>query len=190
MTDLRHWASEVVANLWMSGMPDPGWDLDRCGVRLVVSFSEHLPPHAARRFEWCTRGEASGDGRMLFLHWPFEDGPLPSWDACFFVSQAVAWSVRQGWVTLVHCQEGRNRSGLIAALAVRELARCSGIEAVAAVRAARSGTLSNRAFVEALENFQRPDSSPPERTDAGCLTRRPLDSAGWAGMRPVPVSAL
>lgn len=153
---LQQWATEVFDNLWVSGMPGPDWDLDRCGVRLVVSLSEHLPPQAARRFEWGTRGEASGDGRMLFLHWPFEDGPLPSWDSCAFVSQAVAWSVRQGWVSLVHCHEGRNRSGLIAALAVRELVRCSGSDALEAVRAARPGMLSNRTFADALTKLPPP----------------------------------
>lgn len=158
MSSLERYADRVLDGLWVSGMPEPGWDLDGGGVRLVVSLSEHLPPQAARRFEWGTRGGAAGDGRIVFVHWPFEDGPLPEWDACTFATQAVVAAVRQGWTTLVHCQEGRNRSGLIAALAVRELTGCSGADAVATVRAARPGMLSNRAFAQALE--QLPPHTP------------------------------
>lgn len=142
-------ADEIIPGLWMSGMPDPDWDLDGWGIRLVVSLSEHLPPHAARRFEWATSGDAAGDGRIVFLHWPFVDGPLPDRSSCELVAGTVVAALRVGWTVLVHCQEGRNRSGLIVALVVRQIAGCSGADAVELVRSRRY-SLSNREFVAAL----------------------------------------
>lgn len=54
------------------------------------------------------------------------------------------------------CEEGRNRSGLVTSLAVRELCRVSGADAVARVRAARGGMLANRTFAAALAGLPAP----------------------------------
>ena len=156
MREMGEHASEVVPGLWVSGMPAPDWPLLDWGVTLLVSLSDHLPPQAARRFEWGTRGEAAGAGRIVFLHWPIEDGALPDLDAAHLVAHSVARAVRSGRTVLLHCQEGRNRSGLIAALAVRELAGASGAEAVSRVRAARPGMLANRTFAEHLTSLPAP----------------------------------
>lgn len=149
-------AGEVVPGLWVAGMPEPTWPLVGWGFGVVVSLSEHLPPQAARRFEWGTRGGAAGDGELVFVHWPFEDGDLPRLELAELVAAVVVDAVRRGLRVLVHCQEGRNRSGLVAALAARTLAGCSGAVAVAQVRAARPGMLANRRFAAALEALTAP----------------------------------
>ena len=146
-------ATELHPGLWMSGMPQPDWPLQRWGVRLVVSLSEHLPPHAAARYEWGTRGGAHGDGDVMYLHWPFVDGDAPEYPLAELAASTVAAAVQRRLVVLVHCQEGRNRSGLISALAVRTLTGCSGADAVTAVRTARPPALANRAFRDAITSL-------------------------------------
>jgi len=148
----RH-GNEILPGLWVSAMPQSDWDLEAFGVRLVVTLSDHLPPQAARRYEWGTRGEAAGDGSIVFLHWPIEDGDLPDTTSCDLVVDTVCRFLVRGRPVLVHCNEGRNRSGLVVALAVRQLTGCSGSGAIDAVRSRRSGMLSNRAFVAALEGL-------------------------------------
>lgn len=137
-------------------MPAPWWDLSGWGLSVVVSVSDHLPPQAASRFEWGTRGGAAGEGGVLFAHWPFEDGALPDLGLLDLVAGVVAAAVLGRRRVLVHCQEGRNRSGVVAALAVRQLSGCTGSEAVARVRRARPGMVSNREFSSYLEGLPAP----------------------------------
>lgn len=153
MLTLSQCASQVHPGLWVSAMPAGSWPLEDWGVALVVSVADHLPPQAARRFAWGTRGDAVGQGRIVFLHWPIEDGDVPPLVLAELVAGAVTDAVRGGLTVLLHCQEGRNRSGFVAALATRQLLSCSGSEALARVRSARPGMLSNRRFADALEQL-------------------------------------
>lgn len=137
-------------------MPEPDWDLDAWGLRLVLTLSDHLPPQAARRFAWGTAGDALERGRIVFWHWPIEDGPLPAWETAAYLADSVAAALALGWPVLIHCQEGRNRSGLLAALVVRTVTGCTGAEAVARVRAARPMCLANETFARALEALGPP----------------------------------
>jgi protein-tyrosine phosphatase len=154
--ELADCAHRIIDGLWVSGMPDPNWDIDRWGVQLVVTVSDHLPPQAARRDEWGTNGDAVGEGRIIYLHWPIEDGDVPAWEPAAFITHAVTVAVRRGWTVLLHCYEGRNRSGLIAALAYRTLTGCTGADAVDHVRSCRPGMLSNREFAQALQKLPAP----------------------------------
>lgn len=62
------------------------------------------------------------------------------------VAYVVRW-VREGKRVLVQCYLGLNRSGLVAALALRELSGCTGPEAVALLRVLRdTNVLCNPAF--------------------------------------------
>jgi protein-tyrosine phosphatase len=65
----------------------------------------------------------------------------------------VAAAVRRGKRVLVTCMMGLNRSGLACALALRMLARCSGREAMHAVRASRTGAIFNPWFERVLEEM-------------------------------------
>lgn len=154
--ELAEHADEVSPHLWVSAMPEPSWPLVPWGIGLLVSTSDHLPPQAARRIEWGTRGGAVGEGNLVYLHWPIEDGMLPNLQAGSAVVAMVVFALQGGTKVLVHCQEGRNRSGLIAALAIREIHQCSGQEALMQVRARRPGMLSNRRFASYLESLPAP----------------------------------
>ena len=156
MSALSLHASQIVPGLWVSGMPRSDWDLVAEGVDLVISLSEHLPPQAARRFEWHTRGGAAGNGRIVYAHWPIEDGPAPDMVRAQLVAGLASAGVAAGMTVLVHCQEGQNRSGLVAALAVRLMVGCSGQDAVALVRQARRGALRNTAFAAVVQALPAP----------------------------------
>lgn len=143
-------ATEVHPGLWVSPLPERTWTLDEWGVGLVVTLTEELPPQAARRLQ------EEGRSTML-LHWPILDGDRPDMDQALLVAGTAARAVESGTKVLVHCQEGWNRSGLVAALTVRELRGCTGKEALAQVQERRPGTLGNEEFAAALRELPAPD---------------------------------
>lgn len=147
------YSSKVMPNLYISAMPKPEWDLNTDGFQLVVSLADHLSPQAANRFEWGTSGGAMGNGEMMFMHWPFQDGDLPDFKFLDFISNTLADAVRNDMKVLVHCYEGRNRAGLIAALTARKVLNISGPEAVKLVRDARPGMLYNKTFLKFVESL-------------------------------------
>lgn len=86
-----------------------------------------------------------GDGKTL-PEPPLED-----------LARQLACRVRAGkGAVLVHCRAGRNRSGLLAALVVRELRRCTGKEALHQVRLRRPNAVANPAFEAYLEGLPTP----------------------------------
>jgi len=94
------------------------------------------------------------------VNW-YEQQSLPDGQIHGYVAKAaeamasrVATEIQYGGCVLVHCWGGRNRSGLISALALMRLEGITGAEAIAAVKAVRSGALVNRHFVEYLEKLQ------------------------------------
>lgn len=68
-----------------------------------------------------------------------------------YLAGRVADEIQAGGVVLVHCWGGRNRSGLITALALTRLQGITGAEAARTVKAVRRGALVNRFFVNYLE---------------------------------------
>jgi hypothetical protein len=69
----------------------------------------------------------------------------------------AAWTLDAGQNVLVYCYYGVNRSGLVAALIIRELLRCTGAEALARLRMARKGSVGgNPHFVSYLEGLAAP----------------------------------
>lgn len=69
----------------------------------------------------------------------------------------AAHQLRVGKNVLVYCYYGRNRSGLVAALIIRDLLGCTGAEALARLRMARRGAVGGNAhFVSYLEELPAP----------------------------------
>lgn len=91
---------------------------------------------------------AQAGGR--YVHVAFPDGRKVDVDGYDALAQQGAETIRQGGAVLVHCHGGRNRSGLVNALIVRELDGCSGEEAMLRVKAARKGSLVNEHFCNYL----------------------------------------
>lgn len=89
------------------------------------------------------------EDRYLYVYYPIPDLDLPNLDKLHAVARLVA-GVTGREKTLVHCQLGYNRSCLVAGLALTYLGM-TGAEAMAHVRAIRSGALFNEVFAEYLE---------------------------------------
>jgi protein-tyrosine phosphatase len=99
---------------------------------------------AAPWYEWLPMP----DGR-----WPTSSTSSPAIAEVNAVVRQIAAEIRRGGRVLVMCRAGRNRSGLLTALVVRQLTGCSGPEAVAGVRRGRPRALANPHFERYLERL-------------------------------------
>jgi len=110
------------------------------GVNLIKNFDEDI---------------AGPDG-LEYYSLPIADGK--DWDQAMVMalSYRLAERIRQGERILVHCNAGRNRSGLVCALIVRELWGISGSEALEYVRMKRPRAVDNPHFEEYLRSLSWP----------------------------------
>jgi protein-tyrosine phosphatase len=140
-------ASRIVGDLYVGAAPPPGNYADQFDV-IVLTADEYQP--AASMFPG-----------VRLRHHPFDDSPDPqprdlmtAWTA----AEAVAQDMRRGRRVLVSCRMGRNRSGLVAALALHLVTGESGAAVLALVRERRVDdvgvhALSNRAFQRFLRTL-------------------------------------
>lgn len=86
--------------------------------------------------------------RVLYIHWPLQDGPeLPPACELDALATLAASLLAAGHVVLVHCFLGLNRSSLLTAAILQRVEGISGVEAVRRIRAARGDlALSNQTF--------------------------------------------
>jgi hypothetical protein len=97
--------------------------------------------------------------RRIFAPWtrvvyaPIDDAILTPREAytAEIASAIVADALRAGQSVMSTCAQGRNRSGLVSALALTKLHGWSGARATDHVRAARPGALTNPSFLRYLE---------------------------------------
>lgn len=91
--------------------------------------------------------------------YPFGDnkqwrGPSPGLAGMVLTGASL---LRRGENVLVYCYYGVNRSGLVAALIIRQVLGCTGAEALARLRMARRGAVGgNPHFVSYLEELPAP----------------------------------
>jgi hypothetical protein len=136
----------VPGGLWQGGCPvDFDW-VRSTGIDVVldVADADAYPP----------ADEIEG---LIYLKSPLVDhDSLPDQGLTLRLAAVVAGLVQDGHRALVHCTFGRNRSGLMATLVVRELLGLTGAEALAYVRARRKGVVNNDAFRDWLESLPAP----------------------------------
>lgn len=136
----------VAGRLWHGGCPvDFGW-VRRTGIDLVLDVADPdaYPPAA----------ELAG---LTYLKCPLVDAEaVPEPGLTLRLAGLVAGMVREGHQALVHCTFGRNRSGLMATLVVRELLGLSGAEALTYVRERRDRAANNEAFARWLRSLPPP----------------------------------
>lgn len=157
-------ASLVIDRLAVGGKPAhnapfsrEGWDA------LVLCAREHQPMTHVRRRIPCPLNDSAYE-----LMYPESIRLVTS------VVREVVELHRRGARILVTCIEGRNRSALVAALAVKELLGVTGAEAVERVRAGRNPALwakghrdganhvlVNTAFEEYVTGTRREDPDAP-----------------------------
>jgi protein-tyrosine phosphatase len=145
----------IVPDLWMGGFPRPGGvvlrTIEEAGIHHVVTTTferPHLPQGVTTR--WI----------------PFLDLDLPlHMDPLFRAAHDVADRVRRGEPVYVHCGHGYDRSGLVVALALRELLPAArGEEILDLIRARRgSEALHNRRFARYVRSLPPLEMDPRGR---------------------------
>jgi protein-tyrosine phosphatase len=96
--------------------------------------------------------------RARLVRMPIDDRLDPSTEElmwAFLTGRQLAGAVADGKKVLVSCRMGKNRSGLVTALAARELLGITGQQAADLVRESRPGALSNPTFYRFLTTLPR-----------------------------------
>jgi len=136
----------VPGRLWHGGCPvDFAWIRDT-GIDVVLDLADAdaYPP----------AGEIEG---LIYLKCPLvDDDAVPEPALTRRLATLVAGLVSDGHRALVHCTFGRNRSGLVTTLVVRELLGLSGAEALDYVRQRRDRAVNNDAFADWLSSLPAP----------------------------------
>ena len=140
--------SMLRSGFYQGSLPPSGAELRRAGIDLLVLAAEEFQP-AASIFEG-----------VEVLHAPLDDSGKPvtrrEWETARDAAGRVALAVKQGRNVLVTCVQGRNRSGLISALALRELLRITGRQAVRHVQTHRRNALTNAQFARIVSALPAP----------------------------------
>ncbi len=143
--------TRILPGVWHGGCPvDFDW-VRRVGVDVVVDLADAdaFPP-------------ADDIEGLTYLKCPLVDGDeLPDPGLTLRLAALVAGLVRDGRTALIHCTFGRNRSGLLVTLVVRDLLGVSGATALAHVQERRDGAVNNRDFAEWLRSLPEPQTSSP-----------------------------
>jgi protein-tyrosine phosphatase len=94
------------------------------------------------------------EGDIVYVHWPIDDGGLPDLSLLRALEHAACQYIDQGGRVVTMCAQGRNRSGLLSALIVARVRRCSGLDAVRHVRSKVPEALNNADFAEWIERLR------------------------------------
>ena len=87
-----------------------------------------------------------------YIFYPVSDGKTVN-RGLEFIASDLAQVILGGKAVIVHCRAGRNRSGLLSALVVREVLGCSGSQALAHVQRTRPNALANGHFCAYLRSL-------------------------------------
>jgi protein-tyrosine phosphatase len=136
-------ASPIAPNLYQGGFPRYLSRLPSEGIDLLVLCARELQP---------STDALPSDLEVVYA--PMDDvdsGPTDEEkELALDAADQVVSALSAGQTVLVSCALGRNRSGLVTALALMEHFDISGREAVGHVRARRPNALTNTGFVKWL----------------------------------------
>jgi len=138
--------TQIVPHLWQGSQPIEGTAVSKAGYRvLVLCADEYQPP--IDRFV----------GLEDVIYAPNDDGLRPFSPLQKVTAQMAAGRVadyiRQGKNVLVTCMQGRNRSGLVTALALHNLYGWGGTRCVDHVQSRRANALTNDEFTRYLRSI-------------------------------------
>lgn len=142
-------ASRITRGLWQGGFPRASEGLHRHFDVIVLCARELQPDNPEQEREIFPEVEV--------VRAPMEDeesGPTENEAlVAFAAANRVVAAITDGKCVLVSCAAGRNRSGLVSAIALTKLYGISGKEAAERVRANRKDALTNRGFSKFLEKL-------------------------------------
>lgn len=138
---MRTECSNISKHLWVGSEPDLSSPIE--GIDVVVLCAREIQP-AATGFT----------GRILRCPLPDCELHQQELSLAMLIAREIARDVHAGKRVLVTCAAGRNRSALVAALALGHLTRASADQLVALIRARRrQDCLTNEHFVAYLRRF-------------------------------------
>lgn len=139
--------TEILPNLWHAGTP-VDWDWVReIGFQLVIDVNDADQVH-----------EPDDVVGLRYVKHPLHDqAELPDVHLVDELVGLVVEAVRSARPVLVHCGFGKNRSGFIVTLAVRQLLGVDGRTALAHVRGIRHRAVNNETFAAYLESLPAPE---------------------------------
>ena len=139
-------AHEVFFNLWQGSVPHTGSMLHNLGFDvLVLCAQEYQPP--SNQFDGLQVIHAPNDDN--FERRPSRAELMVAIDA----AKEVAHSIASGLKVLVTCMAGRNRSGLVSAIAIHRLTQKPGVECIELIQSKRPHALRNPQFNWVLRNI-------------------------------------
>ena len=146
--------THMLPGLWHGGCPvDFDW-VRRAGIDAVVDLADPdaYPP-------------ADAIEGLTYVKCPLVDADdVPDPGVTLRLAHLVGGLVRDGRRVLVHCTFGRNRSGLLVSLVVRDLLGVTGAQALAHVQSRRDGAVNNESFAHWLRSLPVPASVGDEPT--------------------------
>lgn len=173
-------AQEIYPGLWQGGWPPPGDWLNRRGFStLVLCAVEYqpptvVPPQVANIVGLRARDPWPG---IEVVYAPNDDDiftppPREVLHDALRAARIVATRLAQKRKVLVTCWQGKNRSGLVSAMALFLHLGISGQEATRIVQRKRAGALRNPVFVSLLANLRQDHFgeavvADPPATEAG-----------------------
>lgn len=134
-------ATLLYPKLYIGKAPPEGPALAQAGFTSLFLCAQEIQP-SSRRFP----------GLRYVTRAGIDDAELSpgEWEVAQRAGHLAARHVRGGEKVLLTCAQGRNRSGLVAALTLHDLLGLSGPEAVRYVQRRRPWALMNESFVRAL----------------------------------------
>jgi protein-tyrosine phosphatase len=137
----------IAENLVLSAMP-LAEHLDKYGWENIgmVTLCNKVPTQQVtldERVQW-------------WSHIPIADGQIKNMKAVIRARDTALSMLTAGHLTVIHCVAGRNRSGLVGALVVRELHNLTGAQAMDWTRRCRPRAIDNVYFETFLNSLGAP----------------------------------
>jgi protein-tyrosine phosphatase len=139
----------IPGSLWQGGVPV---DFDWVRATHITALIDLADPD--------TYPPAGATEGLVYMKAPLVDSAdVPDPTLTLPLASLIAGLIGDGYRVLVHCTFGRNRSGLMTSLIVREVLGLSGEEAMRYVQERRRGTVNNESFAAWLRSLPVNDRS-------------------------------
>lgn len=139
------------------------WALAENLVIAATPHKEHLDKYGWENVGLVTLCKRPPGDRLLiddriewWAHVPIADGQIRDLKSITLARDTALSMMGAGHLTIVHCVAGRNRSGLVGALVVRELHNLTGEQALDWTRRCRPRAVDNDHFETFLRSLGRP----------------------------------
>lgn len=114
-------------------------ELRRFGITIIVNLCNNVDEDLKKSVKH-------------YFHIPIPDSVMKNEKEILNAVNKVAGLIKNGERAIVHCNAGRNRSGLFNALLCMEILNISGEEAISRIRKCRANSLANENFVNFILN--------------------------------------